>query len=84
MWLDGSTKLLINAGKMPRKGEGPGVSVRVLQRNGTNRICIQTERFIIQDLFLGLRGLTSPKVCSQQVGDPGKPVEWVQAESQVA
>ena len=37
-------------------------------------ICIQRERFIIQDLFLGLWRLTSPRACSQEAGDPGKPV----------
>ena len=62
----------------------PCVLVRVLQRNGTNRICIQRERFIIQDLFPGLWRLTSPRVCGQQAGDPRKPVQWVPANSQVA
>lgn len=42
-------KLLANVRKLPRKGKGSGVFVRVLQRNGTNRIDMVVHRDIDRD-----------------------------------
>ena len=50
---------------MPRKGEGPGVSIRVLQRNGTNR----TDRV----MGIGSHGDGGWEVPEAAVGKPGDP-----------
>lgn len=47
------------------------VLVRVLQGNGTNRTYIYRKRFVMRNWLLWLWRL-SPKMCSQQMGDPGK------------
>lgn len=45
------------------------------------RLCVI---FLIWNLFIHLRGLTGPKICSEKAGDPGEPVTQFQCEGQQA